>query len=456
MSQPKPLVFSAFNMLAPSHHDHGQWANPRSRQLEYTSPQYWVDVARVLERARFDLLFFADVLAPYETVDGSGDLALRSGLQAPVLDAASIISLLAGSTEHLSFAFTQNVLHEPPYAFARKVTTLDHLSGGRLGWNVVTGSIQGTGRNLGYGGLPAREDRYARAEEYLEVVYKLWEQSWSDTAVLRDRDRGWYADPSQIAPIGHAGELFDVPGRHAAEPSPQRTPVLFSAGASERFTAFAGTHAEGVFSSIEVGDPRENIARIRAGARRAGRDPQDIKIFTKFAFVLGSTEAEARRLDDELAEYRSPDSLLVKLAESAGVELSWIPWSARLSDLLDQHGEDRLGGLRRRIEHAPDHDWTFEAYVRWTGRQHTVGTPEQVADAVEHWRDIGVDGLNVHYLISPGSWEDFADHLSPVLTRRGLLRGEHESAGTLRERLFGRRRLDETHPARAQRAPVAA
>ncbi|WP_053385074.1 NtaA/DmoA family FMN-dependent monooxygenase [Leucobacter celer] len=451
MPNPKPLVFSAFNMLAPSHHDHGQWANPRSRQLQYTDPRYWIHVAQTLERARFDLLFFADVLAPYETVDGTGDLALSTGLQAPVLDAASIVSLLAGSTEELSFAFTQNVLQEPPYSFARKITTLDHLSGGRLGWNVVTGSIAGTGRNLGYGGLPAREDRYARAEEYLDVVYRLWEQSWDEEAVLRDRKSGRYADPSLIRAIGHTGEFFDVPGRHVSEPSPQRTPVIFTAGASDRFAAFAGTHAEGVFSSIEVGDPAQNVARIRAGAERAGRNPADLKIFTKFAFVLGSTEAEARALDDELAEFRSPESLLVKLAESAGAELAWIPWRAKLSQLLERHGEERLGGLRARLERAPDHDWTFEEYVRWTGRQHTVGTPEQIADAIERWRDVGVDGLNVHYLISPGSWEDFADHLSPVLTERGLLRGEHEGQGTLRERLFGRSRLDEGHPARARR-----
>lgn len=442
-----PLLFSAFNMLAPSHHDHGQWVRGESGQRDYTRPDAWVHVVKTLERARFDLLFFADVLAPYELHGGSRDAALRTGLQAPVLDAASIVALLAHNTEHLGFAFTENVLQEPPYSFARRASTLDHLTGGRLGWNVVTGSIPGTGRNLGYGGLPEHADRYARAEEYLEVVYALWERSWENDAVVRSPD-GLYADPAKVHSINHSGHFYDVPGAHASEPSPQRTPVLFTAGASDRFAQFAADHAEGVFSSIEVGDPRANIARLRKAAADAGRDPASLKIISKFAFVLGSTEEEARRLDDELAETRSVESLLIKLSEGAKADLSVLGHQERLSDILSRDGD--LGTFRARLERAPDHAWTLEQYVRWSGRQHVVGTPEQVADAVEHWADIGVDGLNVHYLISPGSWEDFADHLTPELTRRGLMRAEYDPPGTtLRERLFGAGpRLPETHPAR--------
>lgn len=450
MVERAPLIFSAFNMLAPSHHDHGQWVRKDSSQREYLTPGYWVRIAQTLERARFDLLFFADVLAPYETHGGNRDAALRTGLQAPVLDAASIISLLGYHTEHLGLAFTENVLQEPPYSFARRASTLDHLTGGRLGWNVVTGSIPGTGRNLGYGGLPEHEDRYAQAEEFLQVVYKLWEHSWEDRAVLRDRVAAQYADPDRIHSINHRGHFFDVPGAHASEPSPQRTPVLFTAGASDRFTRFAADHAEGVFSSVEVGDPAANIARIRRAAAAAGRDPLSLKIICKFAFVLGSTEAEARRLDDELAETRSVDSLLIKLSEGAKADLSVIGHQEKISDILERSTEGEFGSFRERLVHAPDHSWTLEQYVRWHGRRHAVGTPEQIADAVEQWADLGIDGLNVHYLISPGSWEDFADHLTPVLTRRGLMRATYDPPGTtLRERLFGDgARLGSAHPAR--------
>ncbi|WP_456696932.1 NtaA/DmoA family FMN-dependent monooxygenase [Aeromicrobium sp. P5_D10] len=454
MAERKPLIFSAFNMLAPSHHDHGQWARDDSRQLEYTTPGYWVDVAQTLERARFDLLFFADVLAPYELHGGSRDAALRTGLQAPVLDAASIIALLAFHTEHLGYAFTENVLQEPPYSFARRASTLDHLTGGRVGWNIVTGSIPGTGRNLGCGGLPEHADRYARAEEFLEVVYKLWEQSWEDDAVVRDRVAGIYADPDRIHSIDHTGHFYDVPGAHASEPSPQRTPVLFNAGASDRFARFAADHAEGVFSSIEVGDPSENITRLRKAAADVGRDPSSLKIISKFAYVLGSTEAEARRLDTELAETRSVESLLIKLSEGAHKDLSVLGHQEKISDILDRTTPDDLGSFHARLQAAPDTGWTLEAFVRWTGQQHTVGTPDQIADAIEHWADLGIDGLNVHYLTQPGSWEDFADHLTPELTRRGLMRAAYDPPGTtLRERLFGAGpRLAPTHPSR--RSPL--
>jgi len=447
-----PLLFSAFNMLAPSHHDHGQWVRADSGQRGYTTPDYWIHVAKTLERARFDLLFFADVLAPYELHGGSRDAALRTGLQAPVLDAASIVALLAHNTEHLGFAFTENVLQEPPYSFARRASTLDHLSGGRLGWNVVTGSIPGTGRNLGYGGLPEHADRYARAEEFLEVVYALWERSWEDDAVIAAD--GVYADPAKVHSINHRGNFYDVPGAHASEPSPQRTPVLFTAGASDRFAQFAADHAEGVFSSIEVGDPRANVARLRKAAADAGRDPASLKIISKFAFVLGSTEEEARRLDDELAETRSVESLLIKLSEGAKADLSVLGHQERIADILNRTGD--LGSFRDRLAAAPDHRWTLEEYVRWSGRRHAVGTPEQIADAVEHWADIGVDGLNVHYLLQPGTWEAFADHLTPELTRRGLMRAEYDPPGTtLRERLFGEGpRLPETHPARRAYQPA--
>ncbi|GAA3513092.1 LLM class flavin-dependent oxidoreductase [Aeromicrobium panaciterrae] len=450
MAERKPLIFSAFNMLAPSHHDHGQWRRDDSRQLEYTTPQYWVDVARTLERARFDILFFADVLAPYETLGGNRDAALRTGLQAPVLDAASIVALLAYTTENLGFAFTENVLQEPPYSFARRASTLDHLTGGRLGWNIVTGSIPGTGRNLGYGGLPEHSDRYARAEEFLEVVYKLWEQSWEDGALLRDKATGHYTDAGKIHDIHHKGHFYDVPGAHASEPSPQRTPVLFNAGASDRFAQFAADHAEAVFSSIEVGDPIANIAKLRKAAADAGRDPYDLKIISKFAYVLGSTEEEAQRINADLAETRSVESLLIKLAEGAKKDLSILGLQEKVSDILERATADDIGSFRTRLENAPDKDWTLEQYVRWSGAQHAVGTPEQIADAIESWSDVGIDGLNVHYLTQPGSWEDFADHLTPILTERGLMRARYDPPGTtLRERLFGAGpHLPETHRAR--------
>jgi FMN-dependent oxidoreductase (nitrilotriacetate monooxygenase family) len=454
MSSKKPLIFTAFDMLTPSHHDHGQWVREDSGRLRHTEAAYWVGLAQTLERARFDILFFADVMAPAETFGGSRDAALRAGIQAPAGDAASILSLLGYATENLSFAFTENILQEHPYSFARRISTLDHLLEGRLGWNIVTSSIPGTGRNLGYGGLPEHEIRYERAEEFLEVVYKLWEQSWDEDAVVRDRKTATYVEPSRVHDINHKGRFYEVPGAHASEPSPQRTPLLFSAGTSDRWTHFAAKNAEGAFTFIPPGDPLGKVAEIRRATAAAGRDPHDIKILCPFSFVLGSTEEEAKKNADELNETRSTESLLVKLSESVKADLAVIPLDEKLSSILTREQPGEFGTLSDRLKRAPDIDWSFERFVQWQGANlHTVGTPEQLADAIENWRDIGVDGLIVQYANQPSGWEDWAEFLTPELTARGLMRSEY-GTGTLRERVFGKgARLPEQHPAR--RLPIS-
>lgn len=444
------MLFSAFNEFVLSHHDQGLWAHPESRQLELNSIDYWVDVARTLERGRFDLLFFADVLATYDIYQGSRDAAVLSGMQTPVNDPAVLAPVLAYVTEHLGVVVTENVLQEHPYSFARKMTTLDHLSGGRIGWNIVTSFLPGAGRNLGYGGLPSHEERYARADDYLDVVYKLWEASWEDDAVIRDTERAHYVDPAKIHEIDHVGPFYDVVGPHISEPSPQRTPVLFQAAASSVGIDFAGRHAEVLFTSLERQNAASNIAQLRAEAVAAGRRAEDVRIFGGFSFVLGSTEEEARRRDAEFREAQSLDAAFAKFSAFWQFDLSRLPRTARLATLLD--GDAAPDSVKKALSFSPDLDWTLEDYVRWVGSRRTVGTPEQIVDEIERWQDLGVDGLNVSYVISPGTWEDWADHITPELVRRGLLEPEYRP-GTLREKLFGGgAHLPEEHPARRIRA----
>src|ERR1700733_60801 len=244
---PSRLRFNAFAMNAVSHIHHGQWRRDDTRQREYLAIDTWVELARLLERGRFDALFLADVIGTYDRYKGSRDVAVTEGLQIPISDPALIIPVLAYVTENLGFAFTHSVLQKHPYVFAREISTLDHLTGGRVAWNVVTSFLGSAARNLGYPELPPHDERYRRAEEYLQVVYKLVEGSWEDGAVLRDAARGIYSDPDKIHDIGHVGEFFDVPGPHLSEPSPQRTPVLFQAGASDQGRDFAARNAEAIF-----------------------------------------------------------------------------------------------------------------------------------------------------------------------------------------------------------------
>ncbi|MGX5682166.1 NtaA/DmoA family FMN-dependent monooxygenase [Schumannella luteola] len=444
------MLFSAFNEFVLSHHDQGLWAHPQSRQLELNSIDYWVDVAKLLESAHFDLLFFADVLAPYDIYKGSREPAILSGMQTPVNDPGELIPVLAYVTEHLGLVLTQNVLQEHPYAFARKISTLDHLSRGRIAWNIVTSFLPGAGRNLGYGGLPSHEERYARADDFLDVVFKLWEGSWEDDAVVRDLVNQRYVDPSKVHEINHVGPYYDVVGPHLSEPSPQRTPVLFQAAASNVGIDFAGRNAEILFTSLERSNAASNIAQLRAEAVRAGRRAEDVKIFGGLSFVLGSTEEEARRLDKEFRDAQSLEAAFAKYSAFWQFDLSLLKPTDRLSDILN--GTVINNDVRKVLGFSPDVDWTLEEFVRWIATRRAVGTPEQIVEEIEAWQDLGVDGLNITYVISPGTFQDFADHLTPRLIERGLMRSEY-APGTLREKLFGAGPyLPESHPARAARA----
>ena len=452
MTRP-PLIFSAFNEFVLSHHDHGAWRRTDSRQAELNTTGFWIDLARTLERGRFDFLFFADVLAPYDIYRGSRDAAIATGMQTPVNDPAVLIPILAHETTDLSFVLTENILQEPPYTFARKMSTLDHLSGGRIAWNIVTSFLPGAGRNLGHSGLPSHEERYGRADDYVAAVFKLWEASWEDDAVIADRARGVYTDPSKVHTIDHTGPYYTVPGPHLTEPSPQRTPFLFNAAASGTGIAFAGANAEVLFTSGGREQAPDSVRQLRAAAVAQGRGAHEVKILGGLGVVVGSTEEEARRLDGELQETQSLESILAKLSGFWHEDLDRYPVRATVAELLAS--SDPGGLLRRTLGTAPDTGWDFERFVRWAANRHVVGTPEQIADEIDAWQDAGVDGINLQYLVSPGSFEDFVDHVRPVLVERGTMRAEY-APGTTREKVTGAGPfLPESHPARRHRADLA-
>ncbi|WP_025156438.1 NtaA/DmoA family FMN-dependent monooxygenase, partial [Leifsonia aquatica] len=218
------IRLNAFTMNAVGHLSPGLWRHPRDESRRYLDLEYWIELAQTLERGLIDAVFLADVLGVYDVYGGSRDAALRGGVQVPVNDPLQLIPAMAAATEHLGFGVTASVSFEHPYPFARRMSTLDHLTRGRIGWNVVTSYLNSGALNLGVSGQEAHDRRYEIAEEYLEVAYKLWERSWDDDAVVADAETGVYAHPDRVHPIEHAGEFFRVPGIHLSEPSPQRTP----------------------------------------------------------------------------------------------------------------------------------------------------------------------------------------------------------------------------------------
>ncbi len=301
------LRFNAFTMNCVSHIHHGQWRRPDTRQLDYLDLNTWVDLAKTLEEGKFDAIFLADVIGTYDVYGGNRDVAVEEGLQTPVNDPSLLIPALAYATKDIGFAFTQSILQEHPFNYARRLSTLDHITNGRVGWNVVTSYLEDTGRNLGYGGLPPHDERYERADEYLDVIYKLLEASWDDDAVIKDTENGIYADPAKIHNIDHVGKYFDVVGPHVSEPSPQRTPILFQAGASTRGRAFAAKHAEAIFiAGRNPQGAKAHVDEVKQNAAQYGRNPDDILFYQGLSFVVGGTEEEALRKKAEIDEYASP------------------------------------------------------------------------------------------------------------------------------------------------------
>ncbi|OPX08709.1 LLM class flavin-dependent oxidoreductase [Mycobacterium sp. AT1] len=445
----RPIRFNAFDMNCVAHQSPGLWRHPQDRSSQYKDLSYWADLARLLERGRFDGLFIADVLGTYDVYGASDEAAIRQAAQVPVNDPLLLVSAMALVTEHLGFGITTGTGFEHPYPFARRVSTLDHLTKGRVGWNVVTGYLPSAARNMGQTDQPAHDARYDHADEYLEVLYKLWEGSWEDDAVIRDRERGVFTDPDKVHHIGHAGTHFTVPGIHLSEPSPQRTPVMFQAGASPRGVRFAAENAEAIFTAAPTKEIlRETVTTIRRELELAGRDPYAAKIFNLSTVITAETDEEARAKHAEYLSYGDPEGALVFMSGWMGVDLAGygldepignVDSNAILSAVKAFQSADPDGG-----------EWAVRDIANW-GKiggigPLIVGSGERVADVLQEWvAETDVDGFNLAYAITPGTFADFVDHVVPVLTARGAYQSEY-APGTLRNKLFGRGdRLPDEH-----------
>ena len=437
----------------------GLWRHPDSQAHRYRELSYWIETARLLERGRFDALFVADALGPLDTWQGSVDAALRDGVQTPTDDPLLTISAMAAATERLGFAVTVSSTYERPYQFARKLTTLDHLTDGRIGWNIVTSALDSAARNLGLDRQIPHDERYVIAEEFMEVVYRLWEGSWEDDAVVRDADAGVFADPAKVHPIAHAGERFRVPGIALSEPSRQRTPTLYQAGTSRAGQAFAGKHAEGVFlSTYEPAGARALADGVRAQAAAAGRDPSTLRFLSIATVIVAPTDAEARAKLADYERYASVEGALARWSALMQIDLSRLDLDAPLEH-VETDGIRGMVDLFTRID--PSRTWTPREIARFVGvgggGPLFVGSPATVADGLERWvEEAGVDGFNIADPVPPVTFRDFVDLVVPELQRRGRVWRDYDGE-TLRERLQGRgqERVRDDHPAAAWRRAAA-
>lgn len=422
------LHLNAF-LMGVGHHE-AAWRLPESDPFAQTDVEHFKHLARVAERGKLDSLFLADSPVLWNSIGRR---------PAGTLEPTVLLTALAGATDHIGLIATASTTYNEPFNLARRFASLDHLSGGRAGWNIVTTAGVEAARNFNLEELPAHRDRYERAAEFIEVSLKLWD-SWDDAAPLGDKDSGVWGDDGLLYPTGHIGRYFRVAGPLNVPRSPQGYPLLVQAGSSEDGKELAARYAEAVFTAQQTLTEAQMFYRdLKLRVAQAGRDPDGVKILPGIVPAIGATEAEARALEEELDRLIKPEYARRQLATTLRVSPEELDLDKELP--ADLPGEDEIEGAKSRytliVTLARRERLTVRQLIGRLGggRGHRTfaGTPEQVADAIEHWyRSGAADGFNVMPPVLPSGLETFVDQVVPILQRRGLFRTDYTGT-TLRD-----------------------
>lgn len=432
--KPKQILLNAFDMNSVGHINHGLWTHPRDQSHRFNELSYWTELAQTLEKGLFDGLFIADITGVYDVYQNGIDLTLKESIQLPSHDPSTLVSAMAAVTQHLGFGVTVNLSYENPYQFARRFASLDHLTQGRIGWNIVTGYLDSAERLIGQQGLKEHDLRYAQAEEFLELCYKFWEGSWENDAVLKDKVQRIFTDPTKVHAIQHQGQFYQSQGVFQVSPSPQRTPVLYQAGASARGLAFATQHAEGIFIGGDRPEKiKQQVDKIRALAVAQGRDANDVKIFVGITVVTAETDALAQEKLAEYIRYASPEAGLAHYSSSVGIDLS------RFADdeAIPYQKTNSIASVNQKFKEQSITRNDLKAQHVLGGRYPLiVGSGAAVAEQLIQWIDeTGIDGFNLTRTVAPESHQDFIRYVIPELQQRGRYKTSY-SAGSLRHKLF--------------------
>ncbi len=431
------MHLAVFASAGPVSGSHGGWRHPQAGG-DLLSAGYYRNLGRLLEEGRFDMVFLPDILAVPDRLGNSLDSQLRYGaLGALRLDPLVVLSLIAGATKHIGLACTLSATYFEPYILARAMATLDHISNGRAAWNIVTSFQDAEARNFGRTEQLSREQRYDRADEFMQVACALWD-SWEDGALVRDRDAPLFADPAKVHRVDHAGKWFNVQGPLNVSRSPQGRPVFVQAGASNRGRDFAARWAEVIF--VTPGDPllaREFRTDLRARAERFGRDPDGIKVLPGIAPVIAETAEAAEAQQELLSSLSLPEAGLSTLSYHLGIDLSLLPQNEVLPEDLEAPGVE--GHFREVVELTRRTGLTVAQLGQRYGAGRTTfgftGTPVAVADRMQEWQEAGAcDGFMLQIPYFPGGLESVVRLLVPELQRRGLFRTEYAGT-TLRDHL---------------------
>ncbi len=428
--KPKQMRLGLF--IRPVGHHVASWRHPESHVDAGVNFQRFVEMAQTAERGRFDMLFSADTVSAWTTQDGLHRMHYTAWIEP-----FSLLSALAPLTKNIGLVCTATTSYEEPFALARKFASLDVISGGRAGWNLVTSGNETEAANFGRDAHPPKVERYRRAREFAEVVMGLW-NSWDDDAFVRDRASGVFFDPEKMHVLGHKGKYFNVKGPLNVPRSPQGHPVLVQAGASEDGMELAAETAEVVFAAQSMVDGGKAFYdNVKGRMAKFGRNPDHLKIMPGLAVTIGRTEEEAKEKYQHLLDLIHPDVGLGLLSRRMGFDFSGYPIDGPVPDLpkndVVASRSDVMVAMARR-----ENLTIRQLYQRFAGaRGHleVIGTPTQVADRMQEWMEAGAaDGFNVIVPYFPGGLNDFVDLVIPELQRRGLFRTEYESS-TLRGNL---------------------
>lgn len=434
----KRIHLLAFAQHGAINHAVSTWAHPRDRQgHDYARAPFWQDLGRLLERGLFDAIFLADELAPYNVYKGSVDTTIRYAVQCPVHDPATLVPIIALATRKLGIGLTLSTTFEHPYTLCRRLSSLDHLTDGRIGWNMVTSYSSSEFQAMGLADIVPRAERYARLEEFVEVCHQLWD-SWEPDAIVADSASGTYADPAKVHRVAHEGRYFRCHGPAFVRRSPQGSPVLWQAGSSPQGRAFAAKHAEAVFSIQPTAALMRAYADdMRTRAAGPGGDPDRIRIFFGLQVILGPTHDAAVEAYESLRARMPVEAALAKLSGDVGFDFSELDLDEVITDI-------DIPGIRGQFETVLASNGGQPVTVRQAaeiygislGAPLLVGTPLEVADEME--RLFFASNGNGFMLLStymPGCFEDFIDGVVPLLQQRGLYRTAYEGH-TLRDHIM--------------------
>jgi len=423
----KQIHLVSFEIHSPINHTVLSWSQPGDNRLDAMADlKKWQDLARTLERGKFDGLFFADTPGVFDRFRNSHEDAVKYGVCWPSHDPAVLLSALAACTENLGFAATMSTAAYKPWTIVRQLGTVDYLSGGRIGWNIVTGHLRGEHRALGFHEVMAHDRRYDAADEFMEICNRLW-NSVEPGAILADSEKGVYADPDNVKFVYYHGEFFNCETVSPVLPSPQGRPVLLQAGTSGRGLRFGIEHADVVFSiEPNLAGMKRYMGQLRDAAAGLGRKVPGVLFGVQP--ILGGTEEEAKRNLDALVERMPLDACLARLSGTMGVDFA----NYDLDKPMQEQATDGSQGLMKAFTSVlGERPFTLrEVAIKWglaVGMPQLVGTPEQVAGHLEHiWRETGCHGYNMTPNVMPSSIENFVDEVVPILQKRGVFRTEYE------------------------------